>query len=314
MDARGTAAHEWSLWSTTARLVVTDPAALPVALREAEELLHDVELGVSRFRADSELRRLARRPAVRGVQRAAVSAMTATLVQAALDVAEATDGAVDPTVGRALHDLGYDRDITLVLDPGADARRPVARIRPVPGWRRVRLSGDLLEVPEGVELDLGASAKAVAADLGAARIAERLGVGVLLSLGGDVATAGPAPEGGWQVGVQDGDDQPGTQIALPDGGGVATSSTLRRAWLRGGRRVHHIVDPATGGPAPSTWRTVSVAAARCQDANALSTAVVVRGEAGVALVERWGLPARLVDAAGRVTTYGGWPADQEVAA
>ena len=66
----------------------------------------------------------------------------------------------------------------------------------MPGWREVRLDGQSLTMPAGVQLDLGATAKAWAADRSAARIAQQLGGGVLVSLGGDIAVAGPPPAAG----------------------------------------------------------------------------------------------------------------------
>jgi thiamine biosynthesis lipoprotein len=97
-------------------------------------------------------------------------------------------------------------------------------------------------------------------------------------------------------------------IAIRDGG-LATSSTKARRWQRGGDVLHHILDPRTGLPAEPVWRTVSVAAGTCVDANAASTAAVIRGRAALGWLARLGLPARLVDATGVVFTVAGWPED-----
>jgi thiamine biosynthesis lipoprotein len=169
-------------------------------------------------------------------------------------------------------------------------------------------------VPRGVALDLGATAKAMAADRIAARAAERGRCGVLVSLGGDVATAGPPPGDGWRIGIGDDHvtalDEPDVTVTVT-AGGIATSGTTRRRWRRGGRTVHHIVDPRTGDVAARCWQTVTVAAASCLDANTASTAAVVLGPAAPAwLVERE-LPARLVDEDGTVSQVAGWPADEE---
>jgi thiamine biosynthesis lipoprotein len=190
-------------------------------------------------------------------------------------------------------------------------------VRTVPGWREVRLEGRTLTMPAGVQLDLGATAKAWAADRSAARIARQAGCGVLVSLGGDIAVSGPAPEGGWRIRVQDvtGDpdetpEGPYALIAIRDGG-LATSSTKARRWQRGGDVLHHILDPRTGLPAEPVWRTVSVAAGTCADANAASTAAVIRGRAALGWLARLGLPARLVDASGVVFTVAGWPQETQ---
>jgi thiamine biosynthesis lipoprotein len=96
-------------------------------------------------------------------------------------------------------------------------------------------------------------------------------------------------------------------------GGIATSSTTVRRWRRDGRLVHHIVDPSTGLPASTPWRTVTVAATSCVGANAASTAAIVRGHGALSWLEAAGLPARLVAHDGAVLTAAGWPAEREAA-
>ena len=297
------ATSDWSLWSTTARLVVTDPEQLDAAraMVDAETTL--VEDACSRFRDDSELVRLADGLAD-GVE---VSDTLADLMRAALMAAQLTDGAVDPTLGRAIEALGYDRDIRLVLDDD----RPVRAIASErPGWKRVTLDGTRLTVPRGLALDLGATAKAVAADRAATRIARELGIGALVSLGGDIATAGPAPREQWQIEVQDLPSDPSCQISVGGGTAVATSSTQRRTWRRGADVLHHIIDPVTGMSAPSLWRSVSVAGPSCLVANALSTAAIVWESSAPQRLAAHRLPARLVTADGSVIVLGGWPAER----
>ncbi|GAA4714083.1 FAD:protein FMN transferase [Phytohabitans rumicis] len=289
---------QWPVWSTTARLVVTDPAVLPTARRLVEAELLAVELACSRFREDSELRRL--RPAAGRPVR--VSLLLAELIEAALWAAEHSDGDVDPTVGAALYRLGYDRDFADL--PAYRAELPIVVV-PAPGWHQVKLEGQELTIPPAIKLDLGATAKAFTADRCARLVAERCGVGVLVSLGGDIATAGPEPDGGWRVLVQDGPDQPHCTIALAAGMALATSSTISRRWLADGRTLHHILDPRTCQPADPVWRTVTVAAEHCLEANMLSTAALVRGHHAPTSLHK---PARLVTASGEVLTLNGWPA------
>ncbi|MDX6300316.1 MAG: FAD:protein transferase [Nocardioidaceae bacterium] len=299
-----TAVTDWELWSTRARLVVTDPGQLAPAFTLVESYLALVDDAANRFREDSEIRRLGARSGW-----VTLSPTLTDLVAEALTAAELTDGDVDPTVGAAVRRLGYDRDLELVQDETGPLR---AVVRPVPGHRRLRLDGRRLRVPHGIELDLGASAKAVAADRAAALVHATLGTGVLVSLGGDIATAGPAPGAGWQIHVQDRDEDPATQVCLPAGAAIATSSTVSRRWRRGGRTLHHIVDPRTGQPASDLWRSVTVAADTCCRANAVTTAALVRGERAVDWVRALGLPARLLRRDGAVVLVGGWPgASQE---
>jgi thiamine biosynthesis lipoprotein len=291
------ATYDFTIWSTTGRVVVTDQLALGSVVEIVRAGLDDVERACSRFRPDSELATL-----TPGTQR--LSPLLADLVATALDAAEASGGLVDPTVGGALRALGYDRSIELLPADGG----PVRVARDVPGWRRVHLSGDRLELPRGVHLDLGATAKARAADLTASRAAETVGVGVLVELGGDIATAGPAPEGDWQVLARDTTDDPPCQVSLAAGSALATSSTVRRAWRRGGIRLHHIVDPRTAAPASPVWRSAAVAARTCVEANTASTAAVVLGREAAGWLADRGYSARLVDQQRRVVRVGGWPA------
>jgi thiamine biosynthesis lipoprotein len=134
--------------------------------------------------------------------------------------------------------------------------------------------------------------------------------GVLVSLGGDIATAGDAPAGGWSVLVGDGPGEPSCTVRLTAGTALATSSTISRRWRRGGRLLHHVLDPRTCQPAAPVWRTASVAAPSCVEANTESTAALVRGLAAPGLLR---LPARLVAANGTVHALGNWPVPTGVA-
>jgi FAD:protein FMN transferase len=103
---------------------------------------------------------------------------------------------------------------------------------------------------------------------------------------------------------------PGQTVSILSGG-LATSSTAVRRWSHDGRNMHHIIDPATGTSAQSRWRTVSVAAATCTDANIATTAALIRGDGAPAWLEQLGLPARLLDWDERVTRVGDWPAEPD---
>jgi thiamine biosynthesis lipoprotein ApbE len=200
--------------------------------------------------------------------------------------------------------------------PGAPAAAPgTVTVRTIPGWRSVTVDvpAGKLTVPANVQLDLGATVKGWAADSSAAKIAERLGCGVLVSLGGDTAVAGPPPDNGWPIRVQDATmpleeapDGP-TQVVSIRAGGLATSSTAARRWHHGGDVLHHILDPRTGLPAAPVWRTVSVAAATCADANTAATAAIIRGDKAPPWLTSLNLPARLVSVDGAITTVAGWP-------
>jgi thiamine biosynthesis lipoprotein ApbE len=314
------AAATWQALGTTVQLLVTDLRALAPARRLLTDDLAALDAACSRFRADSEIAALAHAPRRGGrTGPVRVSPLLAGALAAALRAARLTGGDVDPTVGGALSAAGYDRDFALVRPDGPPVQLTV---RSVPGWRQIELdeAAGLVSLPAGTSLDLGATAKAWAADRAAARIAAEVGCGVLVNLGGDIAVGGPAPRGGWRIRVQDVTGRPEDPPAGPSAvvaihsGGLATSSTAARRWRRGGDVLHHILDPRSGLPAVPVWRTVSVAAASCADANAASTAAIIRGEAALAWLAGLGLPARLVAESGAVVTLGAWPPEQPSAA
>ncbi|NYE95198.1 thiamine biosynthesis lipoprotein [Psychromicrobium silvestre] len=300
----GSASAQWQDWSTNCQLTVTDSEALEEAILHTKIRMTEIELACSRFRSDSELMLIQGRQA-EGVQ---ISALLAELVSAALLVARWTEGAVDPTMGKELRVLGYDRDFTEVKAPSS--AQPIFSTRVLrerePRWEEIVLHGTELQVPSGIELDLGASAKAFAADLIAAELHDQLGCGVLVSLGGDLRVMGAAPELGWQIAVQDLPGDPSQQVSL-NSGAVATSSTQKRRWAHQGQQVHHILDPRWGLPAKTPWRSASVAANSCLRANAFSTAALVKGEAALTWLAQKSISARLVDESYRVHLVTAWP-------
>lgn len=291
---------------STAIVAVTDPGALQGAREQVEQVVAQFDQACSRFRDDSELVRL---NASAGTSVHA-SPLLLEALEAALRAARITDGDVDPTVGDALIALGYDRDFDSIGEGGA----ATVRIASVPGWQTVKLDHEAGTVctARGVVLDLGATAKALAADHASTAASAAVGGGVLVSLGGDLSIRGTAPEEGWQVRVTDDHRSdvtaPGQWITLRVGG-LATSSTTVRRWKTDGGDAHHLVDPASGRPVAGPWRTVSVTAGSCLDANIASTAAIIRGERAPGWLESQRLPSRLVGTDGSVIHLAGWPAE-----
>ncbi|HEX6348822.1 MAG TPA: FAD:protein FMN transferase [Candidatus Dormibacteraeota bacterium] len=306
MTSPDSAAAEGRALGCATRLVVTDPRGLEAARTAMEEVLGRIDAACSRFREDSEITAL--NAAAGRVTR--VSPLLADALEVALRAARLTGGAVDPTIGSALRISGYDRDYE-ALPPVGEAINLVAR--PVAGWRSVRLDrlAGSVWLPGGVELDLGATAKAYAADLAAVAAAQAAGCGVLVSLGGDIAVSGPPPDGGWRIQVGEDSSAPIADheetIAIQQGG-LATSSTTVRRWRRGSTELHHLIDPQTGLPVSGPWRSATVAAAGCVDANTASTAAIVLGDAAADWLDARALPARLVAQDGSVLRVAGWPA------
>jgi thiamine biosynthesis lipoprotein len=293
------------------RVVVTRPSRLTAAKRAVDEVVEAIDAAASRFREDSELSRLNARPETDVV----VSPLLAEAIAVALRAARLTDGAVDPTVGFAIKRMGYDRDFAAVPAQGKAIR---ATGTPIPGWRAVEFSrrSRLVRLPRGVELDLGATAKALAADMAADAAGLAIGGGALVGLGGDIAVAGESPQGGWQVQVSEDSAAPldeSEETVSITSGGIATSSTLVRSWNRGGRVFHHIIDPVSGLPTEGPWRTATVAAGSCVDANTSATAAIVLGKLAVSWLETRNMAARLIDREGNVARIAGWPESESLA-
>ena len=306
-----------ALGSTATVVTVGDRAGAPVAHGTALEAvrveLEAMDVAASRFRADSEISAVNASPG----RPVPVSELFLEALDAALGAARITGGLVDPTIGRALRLLGYDRDFSEMDRADGPAVTVVARA--VPGWTAVVVdrATPAVTVPAGVELDLGATAKALCADRSARRAAAAVAAdrpdptfGVLVSLGGDIAVVGAAPAGGWPIGLSidhaDPIDPSGPSVGI-SGGGLATSSTAVRSWRRSGEALHHIVDPRTCRPADPRWTAVTVAAGSCLDANVASCAAILLGAEAPKWLEERRLPARLVDADGSVRVVAGWP-------
>jgi thiamine biosynthesis lipoprotein len=292
---------------TTAIVVVQDPhlAARAESLLRSE--LEAIDLACSRFRRNSELE-MVHDHAGAAVK---VSSLLFDALETAYGVAERTHGAVDPTIGNAIAALGYDRDLSEVR---ASLPTPPRALGRVAGYMHLHLNAArrTVRIPRGVRLDLGSSAKALAADRAADRIADEVRSGVLVSIGGDISVAGTPPAGGWAVGIAQDSSIPADQVAHVVAiyqGGLASSSTTVRTWNAGARRVHHIIDPTTGNCVAPYWTLVSAAGESCVAANAVSTAAIVWGDAALEQLRPFNEAVRLLRRDGEVVSLHGWPKD-----
>lgn len=298
--APGASTHEWTALGTYVRLATSPADALADAVRLTSAVLDEVDRACSRFRTDSDL--------VRANSRAGrptdVSPLLAAAVQVAVAAAAETDGLVDLTLGNALVAVGYDRDLALLPQAATDPA-----MVPVPArtgaWREVEVDpSGVVTVPEGCAFDLGATGKAWAADLVVASVADELGVDVVVSLGGDVAVHGAMP---WPVAVSEVVGAvDAVDVVMVPAGGLATSTTLARRWVRGGVPRHHLLDPRTGEPTRGPWRTVSAFGRTAVAANTATTAAVVLGDGALDWLERKDVAARLVAQDGSMVRTPGW--------
>ncbi|HEX4976307.1 MAG TPA: FAD:protein FMN transferase [Nocardioides sp.] len=300
---RAAVATRWRALGTFVYLATDHPATTRHAAALAHEILDAVDSTCSRFRADSDLSRANASPG----HWVEVDPLLAAAAAVALEAARATDGLVDPCLGRPMVTLGYDRTFAELGSAAPHRVGPSEAPHDPDAWRQLEVDpGGAVRVPPGCSLDLGATAKAWASDLVATAVADALGCRVVVSLGGDVRIAGPTGAGPWPVEVSERPGQPGETVLLADGG-LATSSTQVRRWRTSRGDCHHVLDPRTASPVRSVWRTASATGPTCVAANVATTAALVLGGEAVAWLEQRDVAARLVDGSGAVLRLGGWP-------
>lgn len=291
----------FTAFGARAEIFVLDPADLPTVVEHVRAAFDQIDATFSRFRPDSELARLEQLPGLRQP----ASPLFLELTELAARAHRSTAGWFDPTIRAVLEAAGYDRSIERI-----EADGPGPAHAAVAGWSCIEFNRRLgwLTLPRGVGLDFGGIGKGFAVDYALRGLPAGLG-GVLLSAGGDLAVRGPAPRGGWLCDIAATPDAPvETTVALTTGA-LATSGLGRRQWTRDGRRYHHLIDPHTGQPGTSPWRTVTVAARDCVAAEVAAKVAWLRGNAGPAWLEGIGLAGRLVGLDGHVVHAGQWPGE-----
>lgn len=241
-------------------------AALEAARRE----IVDLEYRLSTTETDSDIYRL------NDAGAAKVSDETVQLVQRALDASELTQGDFDPTMGWLMELWGFRSNRTNQV-PDQEAIQESLRNT---GYEKVRLRGDLVTIPQGCKLDLGGIAKGYTAEQVLAAMADEGVESAIISLGGNVGTLGLKPDGSeWTVAIENPDksgDYLGT-ISLGAGYYAITSGAYERYFEQNGKRYHHILDPKTGYPAESGLESVTIVSQDGTLADALSTALFVKG-------------------------------------
>ena len=304
----GLLVRTWPAIGTHATVVVQRPDHVEPAELILRAEIDVIDRACSRFRGDSELQ-MVHAEAGRPVR---VSDVLFEALAVACTVAHRTAGAVDPTIGNAIERLGYDRDLSEVV---RQPRSALLDLDPVIGYTHVQLDRGrrTVRIPRGVKLDLGSSAKALIADRSAARIADAVGAGALVSIGGDVAVAGEPPPEGWAVGIAVSSSRPAgeaDQVVAIRRGGLASSSPSVRRWTVGDRQVHHILDPMTGDCVSPYWTLASATGASCVEANAVTTAALVWGHQALQRLPSFDQAVRLVRQDGRIFSLNGWPEER----
>jgi len=267
----------------------------------AERRLRALEAKWSRFLDDSEVSRLNQA----GGAPCRVSADTFELIERATAAWAATGGAFDPTVLPAVIAAGYDRTYE-DLAPDGERREPVTS----PGCADIRLDRRtrLVILPPNVGIDPGGIGKGLAADIVVRDLLAAGARGACANVGGDVRVEGAGPEEGdaWIVAVEDPRDATREldryHLAA---GAVASSSTLLRAWVRGGVPMHHLIDPSSGAPAQTGAIASTVVAGEAWWAEALTKAALISGADAPKLLDELGTPGFVVMEDGQVLESSG---------
>jgi FAD:protein FMN transferase len=282
--------------------VVTDAAAVGEAGDQVQRLFEEWEGRFSRFRPDSELSRLNARPG----RPVVVGDLLLEVVTAALGAARATRGLYDPTLLRAIEQLGYDRSFERVGPTTPPLTEPVA---PGGGWRRVRIdhTARTVTLPPGVGIDLGGIAKGMAVDAAIERLRASGVASAMVSAGGDLRVLGSPPgEASWLIAIPG----PAGPVTVPlTHGSLATSGIGRRRWRQGRVERHHLLDPRSARPARTGLWSVSVAAATCAQAEvAAKTAFILGASPGADFLASKRLAGLFTTPAGEHRAAGSWPA------
>ncbi|HEV3268189.1 MAG TPA: FAD:protein FMN transferase [Acidimicrobiales bacterium] len=297
----------FQIWGLSGTLATEHEHQVHFAEERLWHWLNEFDDTCNRFRDDSEISRVN----ARAGEVVAISPTLELALGAALVAREATDGLCDPSILPALLALGYDVDYDELKFRGGTVLAAPVRGAGVDAFTLDR-SNHTVTISPDCRLDLGASAKALAADLIADDVAPT--GGVVVEIGGDVAVRGRGPEGPWVIGLSDSLELSGKEprVAINDGG-IATSSTTTRTWRAGGQLVNHIVDPRTGSFAVGPYATATVSASSCLLANAFATASLLWGEDAAYHVAQAGWSGRFVRTDGSVEFVGGWPVDEVLA-
>lgn len=203
-----------------------------------------------------------------------ISADTTNILRFALAMAERTGGALDPTIYPVLRTWGFTTGSYRV--PG---QAEIDRLLPLVGYEKVRISGNRVSLPAGMQLDLGAVAKGYAGDMVAQRLREQGVTSAIINLGGNVQTIGTKPDGTrWRIGVKAPNAAENFAVLEVAEGAVVTSGGYERYFTDETGKVYwHILDPATGKPADSGLGSVTVVGPEGRMCDALSTALFVMG-------------------------------------
>ena len=243
------------------------------ALERAEEKMRTLESEWSVTDENSEIYRLNHS----GGTVVSFGDDTAAILKFALDMAAETDGALDPTIYPVLRAWGFTTGENRI-----PSREELSQLLESVGYSKVKLEGNQILLPEGMEVDLGAVGKGYAGDLTAELLKEAGITSALLDIGGNIQAVGSRPDGtDWRLGIRNpfGEGQIGV-LSVSDCA-VVTSGNYERYFVgEDGKEYGHILNPETGYPVDNELASVTIVAEEGKMGDALSTALFVKGLEG----------------------------------
>lgn len=203
-----------------------------------------------------------------------ISADTEELLRFALNMAQETGGALEPTIYPVLTAWGFTTDKYQIPE-----QEELDRLLELVDYEAITLTDNTVTVPDGMMLDLGAVGKGYAADETAAILRENGVESALLDFGGNILAVGTKPDGSpWRVGVRDPDTEGNLGVLEAADQSVVVSGGYEKYFVgEDGQRYWHIIDPETGRPAQSGLVQVAIVSRESKLCDALSTAIFVMG-------------------------------------
>ena len=199
---------------------------------------------------------------------------TAEILQFALDMAKQTNGALDPTISPVVTAWGF-----ISGEYDIPTEEELTDLLQHIDYEKVLLEGNLVTLPDGMQLDLGAVGKGYTGDIIAELLKKQGVTSALLDIGGNIQMVGRKPDGSrWRLGIQNPFGEGSLGILESEDGAVVTSGNYERYFIgTDGKQYGHIIDPSTGYPAESGLASVSIIAEEGKLCDALSTAIYVMG-------------------------------------
>lgn len=232
-----------------------------------------------------------------------------SVFQKSYEVAEATEGAFDITVGPLVKIWGFSYKKGLPFP----TQKQVDSLRKLIGYRKVQLkNGVLIKENPSTEIDFNAIAQGYTVDVMAVFLKAKGINDYLVEIGGEVRAVGHNEKGQiWQIGIdkptqKEEANRPLQAVVSLNGRALATSGSYRKFVMREGKKFSHAIDPKTGSPITHNLLSVSVIADDCTTADAFATAFLVMGlekSKIIALQQRVELYGIYADAEGQLKTF-----------